>query len=264
LKVELLELSEDKIKFLLSDVTAAFANGIRRACMSEVPVLAIDEITLYDNTSVLFDEQLSLRIGLVPLQAEDLDTYSQPEDCQCAGEGCPGCRVDFALSAEGPGTVYSSDIKFTDPTVKPAFESIPLVILGEGEKLVMEGFATKKVGRDHSKWHAGTLCGYKNLPEIAIVEACTGCKKCVEVCPRKILILEDGKAKARNIEECSLCKLCVEECESEAIAVTPILDSFVVTIESCGSMPSREQVARASEEIKLRAENLVSKLAELS
>ncbi len=264
MKVELLELSEDKIKFVLSRVSAAFANGIRRACMSEVPVLAIDEITLYDNTSVLFDEQLGLRIGLVPLQAEDLDTYSQSEDCQCAGEGCPGCRVDFALSAEGPGTVYSRDIKFTDSTVKPAFESIPIVILGEGEKLVMEGFATKKVGRAHSKWQAGTLCGYKNLPEIVIEEACTGCKKCLEVCPRKILIVEDGKAKARNIEDCSLCKLCVEECEIGAIIVTPILDSFVLTIESCGSMPSKELVSRASEEIKLKAENLVSKLAELS
>jgi DNA-directed RNA polymerase subunit D len=164
LKVELLELSEDKIKFLLSGVSAAFANGIRRACMSEVPVLAIDEITLYDNTSVLFDEQLGLRIGLVPLQAEDLDTYSQQEDCQCAGEGCPGCRVDFALSAEGPGTVYSRDIKFTDPTVKPAFDSIPLVILGEGEKLVMEGFATKRVGRDHSNGRLAPYAATRTCP----------------------------------------------------------------------------------------------------
>ena len=46
MKVELLELSEERIKFLLSGVTAAFANGIRRACMSEVPTLAIDEIVL--------------------------------------------------------------------------------------------------------------------------------------------------------------------------------------------------------------------------
>jgi hypothetical protein len=38
----------------------------------------------------------------------------------------------------GPGTVYSRDIKFTDPTVKPAFEKIPIVILGDGEKLVAE------------------------------------------------------------------------------------------------------------------------------
>ena len=106
MKFELLELREDRIRYLLSGVTAAFANGIRRACMSEVPVLAIDEINLYDNTSVLFDEQLSLRIGEVPLRAEDLDVFSQPEECQCGGAGCPGCRVDFMLSKEGPGRLW--------------------------------------------------------------------------------------------------------------------------------------------------------------
>jgi len=76
LKFELIELQEDQIRFLLSGVSAAFANGIRRACMSEVPTLAIDEISLYDNTSVLFDEQISLRLGLIPLQAGDLDVFS--------------------------------------------------------------------------------------------------------------------------------------------------------------------------------------------
>ena len=134
---ELLELREDRIRYLLSGVSAAFANGIRRACMSEVPILAIDEINLYDNTSVLFDEQIGLRIGEVPLVADELDLFSQPEDCQCGGTGCPGCRVDFMLSKEGPGMVYSEDIQFTDPGVRPAFDKIPLVILGEGEKLVM-------------------------------------------------------------------------------------------------------------------------------
>jgi DNA-directed RNA polymerase subunit D len=264
LKVELLELREDRIRFLLSGATAAFANGIRRASMSEVPVLAIDEIALYDNTSVLFDEQLGLRMGEIPLRAQDLDMYSRPEDCQCGGEGCPGCRVDFALSSEGPGTVYSSDVKFADPTVTPAFDKIPLVILGEGEKVVAEGYATKRVGMDHSKWQAGTLCGYKNMPSIAVSEACNGCGKCAEECPRNILSVdESGRAKALNIVECSLCKLCVEACEPRAISVTPVLDSFVMTIESSGTMPAKELVSKASEEIRLRAETLGAMLAEL-
>ena len=263
MKFELIELREDRIRFLLSGVTAAFANGIRRACMSEVPVLAIDEISIYDNTSVLFDEQISLRLGLVPLLTEDLDQFSRPEECQCEGAGCPGCHVDFMLSAEGPGTVYSKDIQFTDPSIKPAFDKIPIVVLGEGEKLVIEGFATKRVGKDHAKWQAGTLCGYKNLPSIEI-GACNGCGKCVEVCPRKVLVMEDGRAKATNIVECSLCKLCVDECEAGAMKVTPVLDSFVLSIESGGSMPAKELVARASDEIKKRAEALDAKLAELT
>jgi len=100
--------------------------------MSEVPTLAIDEISLYDNTSVLFDEQISLRLGLIPLQAGDLDVFSRPEECQCGGEGCPGCRVDFMLSAEGPGMVYSKNIQFTDPRVRPAFDKIPMLSWARG------------------------------------------------------------------------------------------------------------------------------------
>jgi DNA-directed RNA polymerase subunit D len=263
LKVELIELGEDRIRFLLSGVTAAFANGVRRACMSEVPILAIDELSLYDNTSVLFDEQIALRMGQVPLQVEDPDVFSRAEECQCSGEGCPGCRVEFMLSVEGPGMVYSKDIQFTDPSVKPAFDKIPIVILGENEKLVMEGYATKRVGRDHTKWQAGTLCGYKNVQSIEIGE-CTGCGKCVEVCPRQVLVMEDGRAKATNTLECSQCKLCVDACEAGAMKVTPVLDSFVLTIESSGCMPARDLVSRAAEGIKKRVEELDAKLAELT
>lgn len=263
MKVELLELGEDRIRFLLSGVTTALANGIRRACMSEVPILSIDELSLYDNTSVLFDEQIALRMGQVPLRVEDPDMFTRAEECQCNGEGCPGCRVDFMLSVEGPGMVYSKDIQFTDSSVKPAFDKIPIVILGENEKLVMEGYATKRVGRDHTKWQAGTLCGYKNVQSIEIGE-CTGCGKCVEVCPRQVLVMEDGRAKATNTLECSLCKLCVDACEAGAMKVTPVLDSFVLTIESSGCMPAKDLVTRAAEGIKKRAEELDAKLAELS
>jgi DNA-directed RNA polymerase subunit D len=63
--------------------------------------------------------------------------------------------------------------------------------------------------------------------------------------------------------ECSLCKLCIDACEPGAITLTPVLDSFVVSIESCGSIPAKDLVAMASEEILKRAEDLDAKLAEL-
>jgi DNA-directed RNA polymerase subunit D len=263
LKVELIELQEDRVRFLLSGVSAAFANGIRRACMSEVPTLAIDEISIYDNTSVLFDEQIALRIGLVPLKAEDLNIFRAPEECQCGGAGCPGCRVDFILSVEGPGTVHSRDLQFSDPGVQPAFDSIPLAILGKGEKVVIEGYATMRTGRDHSKWQSGTMCGYKNLAQIEIGD-CNGCGRCVEVCPREVLIMEDARAKAKNTLECSLCKLCIEECETGVIQISPVLDSFVMTIDGCGSIPAKELVIRAGQEIQKRAEALEAQLAEIA
>ena len=76
--------------------------------------------------------------------------------------------------------------------------------------------------------------------------------------------MDEGRAKATNILECSLCKLCVGACEAAAIKLTPVLDSFVVSIEGSGSVFAKDLVAKAASEIHKRALDLDAKLAELS
>ena len=54
-------------------------------------------------------------------------------------------------------------------------------------------------------------------------------------------------------------------CEPGAkIMLSPIMDSFVVSIESSGTLPAKDLVAKAAVEIKKRAEDLDAKLAELA
>lgn len=266
MQVELIELREDRARFLLRGAKPAFANAIRRACLAEVPSLAIDEISIYDNTSVLFDEQLSLRLGLVPIKADDLSLYSVPEECDCGGAGCPACQVQMALTAEGPCIVHSGDLRFADPGVVVAFEKIPIAILGEGEKLMLEGIVTLNRGTAHVKWQAGTQCGYKNLPEIRISDKCEGCGKCVEVCPREILVIGEGggKVEVTDPTSCSLCKLCVRECDVGAIEVVPVEDVFVMKIDTDGSMSAKDLVAGAAAEVNRRASSLCDQLSGLA
>jgi len=263
-QVELIELKEKRARFLLTGVKPSFANAIRRACLSEVPTLAIDEISIYDNTSVLFDEQLALRLGLLPLKAEDLDQFVISDECDCGGVGCPACQVGMTLTAEGPGTVYSKDIVFADPSVEVACENVPIVILGEGEKLMLEGIVTLDKGTTHARWQVGTLCGYKNLPEIEIGDNCNSCGKCVEVCPRNILEMVEGHLKVVDPISCSNCRLCVDECEVGAIKVVPIRDSFLMKIDNDGSISARDQVIGAAKDIKKRATALSEQLSEFA
>ena len=61
-----------------------------------------------------------------------------------------------------------------------------------------------------------------------------------------------------------LVQLCVGTCEAAAVDLKPIMDSFVVSIEGSGSVAAKDLVARAADEIKKRALDLDSKLAELS
>ncbi|MHC1630722.1 MAG: DNA-directed RNA polymerase subunit D [Methanotrichaceae archaeon] len=264
MQVELLELRDNRIRFILSGVSPAFANAIRRACLCGVPTLAIDEISIYDNTSVLFDEQLALRLGLIPIKAEYIDQFVVLEECDCDGAGCPACQVSMTLTAEGPGTVYSKDIRFADPSVEVAYENIPIVTLGPGEELMLEGIVTLNRGTVHAKWQAGTHCGYKNLPDIQISDACDGCGKCVEVCPQNILEIEANRVKVTDPISCSLCKLCELECELGAIKVVPIKDTFVMKIDDDGSMLARDLVVKSADEIKKRAEALSKQLSEFA
>lgn len=267
MEIKILKLEERSIKFILSGASPAFANALRRSMIGEVPTLAIDEVNIYENTSVLFDEVLALRIGLIPLKS-DLESYRYPNECTCES-GCPQCQVSLTLSAEGPKTVYSGDLQSSDPKVIPADQSIPIVELKEypakegtrlpPQKIVLEAIARLGQGKDHAKWQPAVSCGYKNMPKITITEKCDECGACVEECPRKILKL-NGKLKVISEAECSLCKLCEEACEVSAIKVKEDKTSFVFSLESDGSLPITELVTRAADTLKQKAKELSESL----
>src|SRR3989338_7641852 len=128
------EPKNNKLAFMLKGANAAFANALRRAVLEEVPTMAIEDIEFRKNSSVLYDEIIAHRMGLIPLTT-DLETYNLPSDCKCKGEGCASCQVKLTLDVEGPATVYASDLKSKDPKVKPVFPGMPINKLLKGQKL---------------------------------------------------------------------------------------------------------------------------------
>lgn len=48
---------------------------------------------------------------------------------------------------------------------------------------------------------------------------CKGCKICVDVCPRDVLIMDDFVAKVKDLERCTGCMLCEQLCPDFAIVV---------------------------------------------
>ena len=98
MEIEILEpVTGYEARFEIKSAQLAFANALRRAMMVDVPSLAIDEVNFYDNTSVFFDEMLSLRLGLIPIRG-DVDSVRFQSECECGGEGCGLCQVILTLS----------------------------------------------------------------------------------------------------------------------------------------------------------------------
>lgn len=139
LKVQ--KVTDKEIEFDLSDVSVPFANLVRRYVISSVPVFAIDKVTIYENTSILFDEYIANRVGLVPLKSSGI--HKEDEE------------VLFTLEAAGPATVYSRDLKSKDKDVKVSNGDIPLLKLTEGQTVRLEGKAVLGIGKKHAKFQAG-------------------------------------------------------------------------------------------------------------
>ena len=99
MEVEILEEKADSLRFILRDSSPAFANALRRGMLADVPVMAIEDVIFLENTSVMYDEILAHRLGLVPLKT-DLDAYVPREECDCKSDlGCAKCTASFVLEA---------------------------------------------------------------------------------------------------------------------------------------------------------------------
>ena len=85
LEIKVISKSSDTAEIEISGIDAPVANAIRRAVIDNVPTMAIDKVVMYQNTSVINDEILCHRLGLVPVMA-DPDNFSF-KDCKLNSEG---------------------------------------------------------------------------------------------------------------------------------------------------------------------------------
>lgn len=245
MKVKLIQNDEKtgKLSFILKDITSAYANTLRRLVIEEVPTMAIEEVEFRKNNSILYDEIIAHRLGLIPLTT-DLKTYVLPSECKCKGEGCARCQVKLVLKAKGPCVVYAEDLKSKDPAVKPVYPKIPIVKLLKGQALELEAIAVLGQGKEHTKWKPGHIY-YKQKPLIEIGN-CDACGKCIEVCPKKVFELDKNRVvvNENKLVECDLCEACQDVCPKGSIKVSPTND-FIFYIESWGQLSCKDMVLEA-------------------
>jgi DNA-directed RNA polymerase subunit D len=245
LDVEFIERGEREARFLVRGLTPAFANGIRRAMIADVPTFSIADVRFVENSSVMFDEMIALRLGLVPLTT-DLDDFEE------------GDTVTLALDVEGPATAYSGDLKSSDAFVQPADENVPIIELKEGQRLELEADAVLGRGREHARNQGGVAVGYRHLQRVEVVG------------DRGEFSSDDGPQILRGVIETAEGELVpTDEFDNDLsnrypdkeLRVEDVPGAFVFHVETDGSFSVEELVLRAADSLGERAAELETKVS---
>lgn len=253
MEIRVLYRDNETIHFLVEGIDVAFANALRRTMLTKLPAMAIDEVLIIENTSVMYDEILAQRLGLVPL-VTDLESYNLPEECDCEGKGCSLCQCTLTLEKEAVDedlVIYSGDLSSQDPKVVPATNGIPIVKLAPGQSIILEAYAKLGTGEENAKFQPVSTVAYKYVPIVTVdTSKCDACRACVDVCPKKIFLLDYGTISTQNTLDCTLCDLCVRACEPGAITIDSKEDTFLFKVESTGALPPEVIVEKTAELLK--------------
>lgn len=167
--------------------------------LAEIPTVAIDLVEIHSNTSVLADEFLAHRLGLVPLSTRDVDRMLYGRDCTCE-DFCDNCAVFLRLSAENRNSdenmkVFARDltVELKDGTAVDSWrggmngmvggqddgelplKGVPIIMdpagngplicqLRKGQDLKLRCIAKKGIAKEHAKWAPTAAIGFEYDP----------------------------------------------------------------------------------------------------
>jgi len=251
--LEIKKASENSIngnsKFVVKGTTPTFLNGIRRSAMAHVPVLAIENVSIYENDSVMFDEMLAQRLGMLPVKT-DTKSYKA------------GDKVKMVLEKEGPCTVYSKDIKCSDPKIEIASAKIPITKLKKGQKLKLEMEAIVATGKEHTKWQTGVIA-YNEIPKLVQKGETSKPEDILKKAPKGALELKGKKIAIADPYSFHYSKEKIEEISNGALSLDYENDEFVLTVETNGSLSAIEILEQSAEALKQKTEEFRKELSKL-
>ncbi|MCJ1478448.1 DNA-directed RNA polymerase core subunit rpc40 [Lambiella insularis] len=210
--------------FSLVGIDASIANAFRRILLSEIPTLAAEHVFVHNNTSIVQDEVLSHRLGLVPLTgstaglkwlrfdkdrvskvATDWDTVILLLRIECTKNKGAKPGEDDPLKLYHNAHVYARHLQWTpvgrqkdmfpepDGIIRPTNPDILLAKLRPGQAIDLEIHCVMGLGADHAKFSPVATASYRLLPTINIVKPILGAdaKKFARCFPKGVIALKE-------------------------------------------------------------------------
>eukprot|EP00903_Cladosiphon_okamuranus_P005518 g5496.t1 len=239
---------KNELVFDLVGVDASIANALRRILLAEVATVAIEHVYMFMNSSIIHDEILAHRLGLIPIMANpSLFEYFGEEGGQ-QDEPTEFNTCVFKLEVKNPsdpadvpnplpkGTSYAAGPRRTmnvfsgamewcphgdqeerfegEGGLRPVHDDILIAKLRPGQEIVAEMHCRKGIGKDHAKFSPVATASYRLLPVITLKEEIEGqdAEELVAKCPLDVFDIEDlgGGNKRAKVARPRDCTMCRE------------------------------------------------------
>lgn len=288
--VQVSHIAERSANFDLVNIDTSIANAFRRIMISEVPSVAAETVYVFNNTSVIQDEVLAHRIGLIPLNVDpdalvwldpsvdekerfnDTNTIVMSLDVSCsrnphAPEGATDPKQLYRNLS-----VYARDLKFEpqgrqievfkDRPVAPCDPDILLAKLRPGQEISLRVHCVLGIGSDHAKFSPVSTASYRLMPVIDIKEPITGedAKKFQKCFPSGVIGIDSkGQAYVQDARKDTVSREVLRHPEFEGkVKLGRKRDHFIFNVESTGAMLPTEIFLKSVRVLKNKADYLRS------
>ena len=150
MSLEITNENDEKVSVKIKGVPLQYANALRRICLNGVPIYAVESVDVLENSSVLADEGVAHRVGLIPLKTDLESSKADNENDKIM------LTLDSGISDE-TRTILSGDLKSQDSNVVPTSDSIPIVTLAPGQSIKFEAYARLGKGTEHARWNSANV-----------------------------------------------------------------------------------------------------------
>ncbi|KRX07803.1 DNA-directed RNA polymerase, RBP11-like dimerization domain [Pseudocohnilembus persalinus] len=269
----------------IKGIEAPIANALRRVMIAEIPTMAIHKVSMFQNTSIIPDEVLCHRLGLIPIKADAFQFNEKRDEeennennsiqfslnIRCQRKKQYQNKKDSELEGLNPedylenSVVYSSDLKWVPlgkqqekfQEIKPVHEKIIIAKLRENQEICCDLICLKGIGRTHAKWSPVSTAFYRLMNDIQITKPIKGekAKELKKLCPQNVFDVEGGKAVVKNPRDCTVCRECIrlDQEFNEKIELGKDKEHYIFTIESVGIYTPEEIFKQALQMIKKKA-----------
>nr|XP_048699522.1 DNA-directed RNA polymerases I and III subunit RPAC1 isoform X4 [Caretta caretta] len=236
-RVDVIRMDESTLEFDMVGIDAAIANAFRRILLAEVPTMAVEKVFVYNNTSIVQDEILAHRLGLVPIRADPrLFEYKNQVYSKHITWVPLGNQADL----------------FPDADLRPVHDDILIAQLRPGQEIDVLMHCVKGIGKDHAKFSPVATASYRLLPDITLLqpiegEAAETLKKCFSPGVIEIQNIKGKKvARVANARMDTFSREIFRHDDlKNFVRLARVRDHYIFSVESTGVLPPDVLVSEA-------------------